>query len=481
MKRTHLVLLVSTLAMSLGVPAVASALPGDPAIDSSNPFRLDERNLEPGCFSPGRGPVDLDTHIDLTFLSQGQIARELHVTVDDDSPVNVDQVLVPSAIDGYKVYNNFENTGRAIDIGPNFTAVDLFAPDSNGVDGPDPISVRDVIVCVSDHGVAQNEPYQQEAGGLVSAKNRPIIAPKVTAFGQSAIGLLKTYKIGFGYEVEKWYTAPTYDGANTFPFHPTVSDPNAVPSPTFFGNLPAFVRIAPRLDDLPYDARRVNDVDQPGEDFDNPKTDYGQTTLFKQGGDLTAWTSSNNNDPDTLAHLITLNAQGDLPMEWSIRPSLASPSSQRSVEFTSADFDAWEQGWQNYYCGKGPHPTMLLAPGTNSPDPRDCPVVINPPEAAPAPVVNVTTPAATVVNTAVVAPGCVSSRVINMKFGKKVRKASVRLNGKTYKAHRSGGVMRVKLSLKGLKGQPGQYVAVSIKTKKHGHKAVTRTRLFKLC
>ena len=39
-----------------------------------------------------------------------------------------------------------------------------------------------MIVCVSDHNDdVQNEPYQQEAGGLVSAKNRPIIQPIISA------------------------------------------------------------------------------------------------------------------------------------------------------------------------------------------------------------------------------------------------------------------------------------------------------------
>ena len=59
----------------------------------------------------------------------------------------------------------------------------------------------------------------------------------------------------------QWYKAPTYDGANTFPFHPTVTDPNAFPSPTFGGNLPSFVSLFPRADG-DYDARRVNDVDK---------------------------------------------------------------------------------------------------------------------------------------------------------------------------------------------------------------------------
>jgi hypothetical protein len=468
-----LVSVVGTL-MAMGVLASpAMALPGDPAIDSSNPFRLDEGDLEPGCFHPGRGPVDLDTHLDLTYLMDGAIARELHVTVDATSPINVDEVLVPSLIDGYQVYDEFTNTGRAADIGPNFTAVDLFAPDSNDFDGPDPIDVGDVIVCTSDHGLPQNEPYQQEAGGLVSAKNRPIIAPKVTALGQSAISNLRTYKLGFGYVTEKWYVAPTYDGANTFPFNPTVSDPNAVPSPTFGGLLPAFVRIAPRLNDLPYDARRVNDVDQSGEDFGNVKTDYGQTRLFKQEGDLTAWTSSNNAQPDTLAHLITFNAQGDLPMKWSIRPSLASPASLRETTFTDDNFRAWNKSWQAYYLGTGPKPTLPLAPGTNSPDPQNT-VIVNPP------VVNVTNSAG---GGSAVAAGCTSNRVIKIRFSKKVRRATVKLVGikLTVRAHRSGGRLVARVSLKGIQAQTGDFVTAIVRTKRAHQTMKARARLFKIC
>lgn len=476
--KVKIALFISAL-MGMGVLAApAMALPGDPAIDSSHPFRLDERNLEPGCFVPGRGPVDLDTHLDLTYLMDGQIARELHVTVDHNSPINVDEVLVPSALDGYQVYDQFTNTGNPEDIGPNFTAVDLFAPDSNDFDGPDPIDVGDVIVCTSDHGAPQNEPYQQEDGGLVSAKNRPIIAPSVTALGQSAISNLRTYKLGFGYTVEKWYVAPSYDGANTFPFHPTVSDPNALPSPTFFGDLPAFVRIAPRLNDLDYDARRVNDVDQSGEEFGNVKTDYGQTRLFKQEGDLTAWTSSNNHQPDTLAHLITFNAQGDLPMKWSIRPSLASPDSLRETEFTDDDFRAWDNSWQAYYCGKGPKPTLALAPGTNSPDPRSCAVVVNPPVSQPVGTPANPTPATVVAQS--VSKRCVAKRHVTMAFGKHVKNVRVRFNGKTIKAKREGRKLIARVSLNGVSGEKGQYVKMVVKFKRNGH-SVSQTRLFKLC
>jgi hypothetical protein len=369
----------------------AMAVPGDRAISNPAPgvFRLSDNNLEPGCFVPGRGPVDLDTHLDLTFLSSGESVRELHVSVDSDSPINVDQVLVPSVRDGYRVYNEFDNTGRPSDIGPNYTAVDMFAP------GNDAIDTRDVIVCVSDHGAAQNEPYNQEEDGLVSAKNRPILAPKVTAMGASAIAPLNTYKVGFGYDTEQWYTAPDYDGANTFPFHPTVSDPEAFPSPTFGGDLPSLVRLAPRADDFDYDARRVNDVDGASEvwygpDLDGDVDGFGQDAWFRQNGDDHDWIAG---DPlgGTPLNLIATLTQGDLPIKWTLRPSLAAPDSLRSVTFSDDDFRDWNKSWQDYYDCNGPKPAMPLLPGTNSPpsdDGQDC----NPQVTLPAPTVVNPTP-----------------------------------------------------------------------------------------
>ncbi|HEY7621748.1 MAG TPA: hypothetical protein VH834_18350 [Solirubrobacteraceae bacterium] len=410
--------LVAVFSLS-AASALASGLPGDRAIDSSSPFRLNEYTLEPGCFIPGRGPVDLDSHLNLTYLSSGQIARELHVTVDDDSPVNVDQVLVPSAFDGYKVYNKFENTGRADDIGPNYTAVNMFAPDSNNYDGPDPIAQHDVIVCVSDHGAAQNEPYQQEAGGLVSAKNRPIVAPKVTALGVSAVGPLHTFKIGFGYDVEKWYSAPSFDGAGAFP---TVTDPNAEGG----GALPAFVRMDPRPGDFGYDARRVNDVDAFGDSWKggSQQADYGQNRLFSAGGDSTGWTLSGDNQSDTLGHLITFTAQGDLPISWTLRPSLASPSSQRTATFTDDQFRAWWASWQAYYAGKGPKPSLPLAPGTNSPAPDPNITVVNSIEVRPgtAPQAPVTSTSTTIITQG----GPVGARSTTGSSAKKASKTSIR-------------------------------------------------------
>jgi len=65
----------------------------------------------------------------------------------------------------------------------------------------------------------------------VPAKNRPVLVPHVTALGVSALEDLNTYKIGFGYSVEKWYSRPAFetaeDGNGLFA---SVTDPNGFPS-----------------------------------------------------------------------------------------------------------------------------------------------------------------------------------------------------------------------------------------------------------
>jgi hypothetical protein len=321
----------------------------------------------------GRGDdVDIDTHIDLKSLVDGDgFVKEMHVTVDDDAPFSVDQVLVPSWYDGYRVYNSFD-TGTASDdpdIDPNQTAVDLFAPNGDRIDKDS------VIVCVSDHdGEYYNRPYEQQAGGLVSAINRPVIKPFVSCLGVSAIEPLNTYKAGFG------YTAKGYNMADRAVMLKGIKDPNAVDFN--YDGVPDAVYIKTREDGA-YDARRVNDVDSFGEEFGKfPIADYGQTELFLLSGDPTAWTLSNNNHPDTLSNLITFTTQGDLPLKWTVRPSLGAPSTEQFVELTDDDVRAWEASWQAYYDG-GPKPTMRLCPGTNSPAPDNI-HVINLPHTSPA-------------------------------------------------------------------------------------------------
>ena len=304
--------------------ASAMALPGDNAIDDSSPFRLNPYTLEPGCFTPGhRGSVDPDSHIDLTALVDGDIVEELHITVDHDSPISVDQVLVPGRYDGYSVYDTFDTgtSGTDADIDPNQTAVDLFAPD-----GSSWIANNDVVVCVSDHNDSvQNEPYIAQEGNLVAAKNRPIIAPSISCLGASAIEPLNTYKAGMGYSIERGYVPDRFTALAG------ITDPNAVD--VNGDGIPEFVRLNPR-EDGDYDARRVNDVDSFGEEFAGSQDDYGQTRKFSLAGDPTAWTLSNRNDPDTLANLITFTTQGDLPLSWTLRASLAQASSERMVSLS---------------------------------------------------------------------------------------------------------------------------------------------------
>jgi hypothetical protein len=364
--------MLAVAAASLGAMAFASpalALPGDDAIDSSSPFRLNTHTLEPGCTTR----ADLDSHIDLTALVDGDLVEELHVTVSNGSPVSVDQVLVAGHNGGYRIYNTFDTgtSGTDADVDPNQTAVDLFGPDGTSF-----IDNDDVIVCVSDHNDdVQNEPYVQEAGGLVAAKNRPVIVPIVSCLGVSAIEPLNTYKAGFGYTVERGYVQDRFTSLLG------IRDPNA--RDTDGDGVIDAVRIGVREDPGVFDARRVNDVDSAGEAFSGDKDDYGQTRLFSLAGDPTAWTLSNNNDPDTLSNLITFTTQGDLPLTWTLRASLAQSNTLRSVSLTDDMVRAWEASWQAYYDG-GAKPSMALCPGTNSPAPDNIDV-INLPQTSPPP------------------------------------------------------------------------------------------------
>jgi hypothetical protein len=463
--RFRLVLFVSALAAVTGA-GTAQAAPGDRAISDPTPgeFRLDPHSLEPGCFSPRFVPSNIDlSSFDLDVVANEEL-RVANYSGLQYFSYNIDQILVPAHGGGYQVYNSFNRHGD--DIAPGEQEGEMFAPGDGAIENDD------VILCVSDETAPQNEPYQQEAGGLVSAKNRPIIAPKVTALGVSAVEPLNTYKVGFGYDVESWYTMPTFDGHG---FFDAVTDPEA----SFFGSdgLPNVVRLRARLDDLPYDARRVNDVDKAGESWTHGDASDGQDIYLRRSGDDTAWTDSNGNG------LLTTLTQGDLPIQWSLRPSLAAPSSFREAQLTDDDLRAWNAAWQAYYRGTGPKPTMMLPPGTNSPTP-DTTVIVNLPETnpsgpapqQPAAVTHVTNTTNTTVNA-----GCVSNRVIKMKFGKKVRKASVRVGNRVVRAHRHGGKLRARVSLKGMKGQPGDYVTTVVKTKKAHRKASERVRMFKLC
>ena len=157
--------------------------------------------------------------------------------------------------------------------------------------------------------------------------------------------------------------------------------------------------------------------DEFGEQFSDPhseKSGYGQPVVFHKDGDPYAYlhkslpgTINGGSWPaafqEALADqtkapmdLFTFTAQGDLPLKWTVKPSLAPTSYSRNVSLTDDALRAWEASWQAYYKG-GPKPTMPLAPGTNSPAPRSDVVVnapekavtVNPPGPAPAQVVQV--------------------------------------------------------------------------------------------
>jgi hypothetical protein len=431
--------------------------------------------------------------------------------VRDGAPFSIDQVLVPGKHTGYEVVNTFDTgtVNNDADIDPNQTATNLEAPDGDDVD------YDHLVVCVSDHeDSGQNEPYaHSNAGGegvnpLVSeanevyAKNRPVIQPTIATLGQGALnGIAKTYKMGLGYEVESWYHEYTF--ADVPPFTLDWTDPMAFGDNPDGSNTPSHVSIPARIEGpvfglydgpsakmsngLPYltdgpGVLRVNDIDIAGEEFDDPhfeQSNYGQTDVFHVAGDPKSFCLGGN-----CAGLISFGTQGDLPVSWTLKASLASVDSLRSVDFTPEDFDAWEQGWQDYYCGKAPHPTLPLTPGTNSPDPRasGCPVIINLPETQPAPTPTTPTPTVQTVtktNTVVVDNSCSGNRNHRITFSKKAKKGKLSYLGKSVKAHKSNGRLRATAKLKGVKGAKGSYVAVVKKTKVH--KWSERTLLYKLC
>ena len=174
------------------------------------------------------------------------------------------------------------------------------------------------------------------------------------------------------------------------------------------------VVIPPRIDGPRFNAvhdgpgvLRVNDIDINSEPFGDPHfepSNYGQTDVFEVKGDAQSWCLGGL----SCAGLLTIGTQGDLPISWKVKSSLAAVDTMRTVTFTSADFDAWEKGWQNYYCGAASHPTLPLAPGTNCPTANgSCPVV-NPPETRPtaAPQVGRQRPGTGLRSDSAVGPGC---------------------------------------------------------------------------
>jgi hypothetical protein len=346
-------LFLSALLAVFSLAAASAFASGDDAIMAGSPFRLNPFTLEPSCYRADH-IADVDHHV----VFDDGFTTEAHVTVGDGSSVSIDQLLVPGQHSGYVVYNTFQDGyGADPSIDPLQTAHSLFA--ANG----DPVDNHDIIACVSQHDGAENEPYLQEANGEVAAKNRPTITPVITGIGLSPLGGLQTFKVGFGYTTDQWYDDPNEIFDPLFPAHLT--------DPQLFGTA---VQILDRPDQP--GVRRVNDIDVHGEQyspFDADQADHGQVQAFRQAGDPNgAFCVAPDNCGGSLGpfHLLAFAAQGDLPMTWTLKPSLADDSHKRSVSLSEADFLAWYKSWQDVYAGTRSEPTYPLAPGTNPP-PRD--------------------------------------------------------------------------------------------------------------
>jgi hypothetical protein len=491
--RFRLVLFLSALvaAFSMSV-AVSMAAVGneyfdgkDMAVDSAadDPFRLDDDNLEPGCYEAGRllsaGLIDI-----------GDVDEQLQVRVFDIAKFSVDQVLVADET-GYNIYNDFStgHPGDDPDIDPNQTATDMQGHDEEGVDE------GDTVVCVSDHDDSgQNEPYIEDGlPGEVAATNRPIIQPKIAALGVSAVEPLNTYKLGFGYSIERW--CEDHEIADNPAFTLDLTDPMAKWSDF------THVWVPTRIDGPVYDdtdegpgVLRVNDIDDFGESFASPhfeRSDHGQPEVFHMNGDPQAYLHNSVTGPDGSGRgpwgLLTFTTQGDLPISWKVKTSLAPVDYLRSVEVTDDFVRDWEADWQAYYEGEGPKPTLPLAPGTNSPAPRAS-VIINLPQsrpAAPAAAPQVTNN--TVVQSApavVVSNRCVSGKTVRITLSKKARKGSIRYVGakgaRSAKAKRSNGRLRAMADFRGMSAEPGAYATVTVREKtKSGWRE--SSKLFKLC
>jgi hypothetical protein len=414
--QVRLALFLSALLAVLGLStaiASASGLPGDNAILSTSPFRLNPYTLEPSCYRADR-ITDVDSHM----LFDSGIAEEAHITVEDGSAVSVDQVLVPSPIDGYNVVNDFDTgtINNDPDIDPGQTATGLRSL-TKFVDN------HDVIVCVSQHGDAgQNEPYAPVGNGDVTAKNRPTITPTLASLGVSPIGGLHTFKIGFGYTTA-WYADPSALFDPLFPV--ALTDPQLLPFPS---NAATFVGVDARP--AQPGVRRVNDIDVAGEQyspFDADTADHGQVQVFRKAGDPYSFCVAPDNCGGSLGvgHLLAFDAQGDLPISWTVKPSLADDTHKKTLTVTDDYLRAWNASWLAYYAGKGPKPTLPLAPGTNSPDPDpSITVIVNPQLSAPA-----SGGAATPVATTVViqqAGAANAARSATGSSAKKASKASIR-------------------------------------------------------
>jgi hypothetical protein len=199
--------------------------------------------------------------------------------------------------------------------------------------------------------------------------------------------------------------------------------------------------------------RRYNDFDEYSEQYSDPhseKTSYGQPVVFNENGDPAAylhkslpgtvdggglgavWQEALADQTSALG-LLTFTAQGDLPLRWAVKASLAPERYGRSVELTDADLRDWEADWQAYYDG-GAKPTGPLCPGTNSPAPDNIEVVNLPQEATPVVTAGTTTVITRETTTVQTVAGPTQFVKVAAKKSKASRKASCVRKAKAMKS-----------------------------------------------
>ena len=190
-----------------------------------------------------------------------------------------------------------------------------------------------MIVCVSDHNDdALNLPYVEDGlPGEVAAVDRPIIQPVVSV--PRRLGDRAAEHLQGGLRLRR----PS-SGTTPFAEFPYITDPQ---------HFADHVLIKYRADQP--GVRRINDFDEYGEAYSDPhseKTNYGQPVVFHKNGDPEAylhkslpgtvnggtWPAPFQEafaDQTSALGLLTFTAQGDLPIRWTVKASLATEDSAR--------------------------------------------------------------------------------------------------------------------------------------------------------
>ncbi len=215
----------------------------------------------------------------------------------------------------------------------------------------------------------------------------------------SAVTNLNTYKVGFGYTVLRGYDSTWRDAfLDDGVWGPGMSfgDPQAFDAD--HNGLLDHVIVKSRPQQA--GVRRYNDMDEFGEQFNNgvEKSSYGQPIVFDVSGSGDPFAYLHKSLPGTVdggfAPLATW-LEGEADQTSAARPvdvhgrgrpaadlvGQAEPRAGVLRQVGDADrrlcCAAWNKSWQDYYAGKGPKPTLPLAPGTNSPEPEPTISIIN--------------------------------------------------------------------------------------------------------